>query len=238
VATSSERLRELLEHAVRAGQPAAALRAMTALREELDAFERLQVARALDAGQSFGDVARAIGISRQAAHRRYRDLAGVELPEDADEPQDDRRLVVTSEARAAVTLAREEASTMGAAAVGSEHLLLGIMRCRAPSTSTVLDTSGITLADARRCAQPTLVEGAPPVMPLAPAAAGHGPRGISAYARAVFELALREATKRGDGYVGVDHLLLASLEDPNGGACRTLCELGLDPEQVRAGVAG
>ena len=66
---------------------------------------------------------------------------------------------------------------------------------------------------------------------------GGGARGISAYARAVFDLALREATKRGDGYVGVDHILLASLEDPNGGACRTLCELGLDPEQVRVGLA-
>lgn len=230
VAGASERLRELLEHALRAGQPAAALRAMTALRDELDAFERLQVARALDAGQSFGDVARAIGISRQAAHRRYRDLAGVALPDDGAEPQADRRLVVTSEARAAVTLAREEASAMGAAAVGSEHLLLGIMRSRAPSTSAVLQTNGVTLADARRCAQPTFVEGAPPAMPAATTAPS---RGISAYARSVFELALREATKRGDGYVGVDHILLASLEDPNGGACRTLCELGLDPEQVR-----
>jgi hypothetical protein len=234
VSSSSDRLRELTEHAVRAGQPAAALRAMTALREELDAFERLQVARALDAGQSFGDVARAIGISRQAAHRRYRDLAGVELP-DGEAPQtDERRLVVTSEARAAVTLAREEATAMSAATVGSEHLLLGIIRCRAPTTAPVLEAGGVTLMDARRCAQPTLVEGAPTV-PLAPAGPGAGPRGISAYARAVFELALREAVKRGDGYVGVDHLLLASLEDPNGGACRTLCELGLDPEQVRAG---
>ena len=98
----SDRLRELVEHAVRAGQPAAALRAMTALREELDAFERLQVARALDAGQSFGDVARAIGISRQAAHRRYRDLAGVELADGEAEPQASHRLVVTSETRAAV----------------------------------------------------------------------------------------------------------------------------------------
>ena len=101
MASSSDRLLELTEHAVRAGQPAAALRAMTALREELDAFERLQVARALDAGQSFGDVARAIGISRQAAHRRYRDLAGVELPDGEGEPQANHRLVVTSEARTA-----------------------------------------------------------------------------------------------------------------------------------------
>ena len=234
MAGASERLRELLEHALRAGQPAAALRAMTALREELVAFERLQVARALDAGQSFGDVARAIGISRQAAHRRYRDLAGVALPDDGAE-EAERRLVVTSEARAAVTLAREEASAMGAAAVGSEHLLLGIMRSRAPTTAAVLETNGVTLADARRCAQPTLVAGAPPAMPATARTPSHG-GGISAYARAVFELALREATKRGDGYVGVDHILLASLEDPNGGACRTLCELGLDPEQVRGGL--
>ena len=237
MASSSDRLRELVEHAVRAGQPAAALRAMTALREELDAFERLQVARALDAGQSFGDVARSIGISRQAAHRRYRDLAGVALPDSDGEPEADRRLVVTSEARAAVTLAREEATAMGAGAVGSEHLLLGIIRCRAPTTAAVLETGGVTLADARRCAQPTLVEGAPPTAPIAAAGAGARARGISAYARAVFELALREATKRGDGYVGVDHLLLASLEDPNGGACRTLCELGLDPERIRTGMA-
>jgi hypothetical protein len=43
--------------------------------------------------------------------------------------------------------------------------------------------------------------------------------------------------RRGDGYIGVDHLLLASLQDPNGGACRTLCDLGIDPEHLRAQLA-
>ena len=145
--------------------------------------------------------------------------------------------MVTSEARAAVTLAREEASAMGAAAVGSEHLLLGIIRCRAPARPAVLET-GASRSPTRAAARSRRSSRAR----RRGARAGRGrraagPRGISAYARAVFDLALREATKRGDGYVGVDHLLLASLEDPNGGACRTLCELGLDPEQVRAGVA-
>jgi transposase-like protein len=235
VASSPDRLRDLVEHAVRAAQPAAALRAMTALREELDAFERLQVARALDSGQSFSAVARALGISRQAAHRRYRDLAGVSLPDEASESRAPGRMLVTSEARAAVALAREEATTLGAGTVGSEHLLLGIIRCRAAPVTAVLEAGGVTLADARRCAQPTLVDGAPPPTPPAPMASG--PRGISAYARAVFEQSLREAVKRGDGYIGVEHLLLASLEDPSGGACRTLCELGLDPEVVRASLA-
>jgi len=235
MASSPDRLRDLVEHAVRAAQPAAALRAMTALREELDAFERLQVARALDAGQSFSAVARALGISRQAAHRRYRDLAGVELPDEGAEPKGQARILVTSEARAAVTLAREEATALGAGTVGSEHLLLGIIRSRATTAADVLEAGGVTLSEARRCAQPTLVDGAPPPAPPAPVASG--PRGISAYARAVFEQSLREAVKRGDGFIGVDHLLLASLEDPSGGACRTLCELGLDPEDVRASLA-
>ena len=154
---------------------------------------------------------------------------------DARAPQARGRILVTSEARAAVTLAREEATAMGAGTVGSEHLLLGIIRSRATSAAAMLEAGGVTLADARRCAQPTLVDGAPPPAPPAPVASG--PRGISAYARAVFEQSLREAVKRGDGYIGVDHILLASLEDPCGGACRTLCELGLDPEEVRAGLA-
>jgi len=236
MASSPDRLRDLVEHAVRAAQPAAALRAMTALREELDAFERLQVARALDAGQSFSAVARALGISRQAAHRRYRDLAGVELPDEGAEPKGQARILVTSEARAAVTLAREEATALGAGTVGSEHLLLGIIRSRATTAADVLEAGGVTLSDARRCAQATLVDGAPPP-PARAARVASGPRGISAYARAVFEQSLREAVKRGDGFIGVDHLLLASLEDPSGGACRTLCELGLDPEDVRASLA-
>ena len=75
-----DRLVELLEHAVRASDPEVALHALSALRRELDAFERVQAWRALDAGSSYGAVARALGISRQAAHRRYRDLAAATEP--------------------------------------------------------------------------------------------------------------------------------------------------------------
>ena len=146
-------------------------------------------------------------------------------------------MLVTSEARAAVTLAKEEATALGAKTVGSEHLLLGIIRSRAWSVAELLEKSGVTLADARRSAQPTLVDGAPEPQPEAQKS-GKPARGISTYARSVFDQALREAVKRGDGFIGVDHILLASLEDPKGGASRTLTELGLEPDDVRAALAG
>ena len=120
------RLIELLEHAIRASDPEVALHAVSALRRELDAFERVQAWRALDAGSSYGAVARALGISRQAAHRRYRELAAAtDPPSGAD---DAARLRVSPEARAAVQLAGEEAAALGATRMGSEHLLLGILR--------------------------------------------------------------------------------------------------------------
>jgi ATP-dependent Clp protease ATP-binding subunit ClpA len=232
MATTPDRLRDLVEHALRATEPAAALRATTALREELESFERLQVARALDAGDSYGAVARALGISRQAAHRRYRELAGVSLPDPREGAARPGRILVTSEARAAVNLAREEAGALGSRTVGSEHILLGIIRCRTVPAIRALVGDRISLQQARMAAQPTLIDGAPPTAPPAPVAAG--PQGISAYARAVFEQSLREAVRRGDGYIGVEHLLLASLADPSGGAARTLEALGVDLGTVRA----
>jgi hypothetical protein len=229
----SERVRELVEHALRATEPAIALRALTALREELVAFERLQVARALDTGESFAGIAKAMDISRQAAHRRYRDLVGVSMPDTRpDTPKG--RIIVTSEARTAVNLAREEAAALGAGIVGSEHLLLGIIRSHDTRVTGVLRAAGVTLADARRCVQPTLIHETATVAAPEPAP---GPRGISAYARAVFEQSLREAVARGDGYIGVDHLLLATLGDPHGGAALTLDACGIDPAAIRAQVA-
>ena len=68
----SSRLVELLAQAVRTPDPEEALHTLSVLRRELDAFERVQAWRALDSGSSYGAVARALGISRQAAHRRYR----------------------------------------------------------------------------------------------------------------------------------------------------------------------
>jgi hypothetical protein len=224
-----ERLVQLLEHAVRASDAEVALHALTALRRELDAFERVQAWRALDAGSSYGAVARALGISRQAAHRRYRDLAAATEPPPGGEPA---RLRVAPDARAAVQLAGEEATALGAAQMGSEHLLLGILRAGDAQAAAALRAAGVTLDGARAAATPTLAT---------PAANGAEAEdrasAVTRYARVVFGEALRHAAAQPGHSISVSDLLRAALRDPDGGASRTLAALGVRPDVVIAGLS-
>jgi transposase-like protein len=209
-----------LEHAVHASEPEAALYALSALRRELDAFERVQAWRALEGGSSYGAVARALGISRQAAHRRYRELAAAtEPPPGATEPP---RLRVAPEARAAVQLAGEEAAALGATRIGSEHLLLGILRAGDPIAAGALRAAGVTLENARLAAAPTL------------AGEDATDEKITAYARRVFTDALRTAAADPSHTIGAADLLRSALSDEAGGACRTLEALGVDVAALRA----
>src|SRR3954465_2596520 len=109
---NAQRTLGLLERGITASEPTAALRAITALRDELDALERQQVARALREGRTFTAIAQPLGISRQAAHRRYRDLNGAPA--------------LSAEARAALLRAREEATRHGSHSIDGQHLLLAL----------------------------------------------------------------------------------------------------------------
>jgi hypothetical protein len=102
-----------LERTLTATEPLDALASLTALRAQLDAFEQEQVRRALAAGLSYGAIGRGLGVSRQAAHRRYHGLTAP--PPRAPLDDDVRRLLA---------LARHEAALTGATEVGCEHLLL------------------------------------------------------------------------------------------------------------------
>ena len=75
MAPNAQRIIALLERALTVPEPVQGLATLTELRSELDELERVHVGRALQSGSSYADVAAPLGISRQAAHRRYRDLA-------------------------------------------------------------------------------------------------------------------------------------------------------------------
>jgi hypothetical protein len=225
VGTGERHVGDLLRRAISTDDPDDALRAITALRGELDRLERDAVACARVAGASWSTIADALNITRQAAQKRHR-----AAPQPNSTPAPMRTVLVTAPARMAVRLGRQEARAMGADVVGSEHLLLGILRSGGHQAARVLNEVGVTLEDARAAAQPTLVDGKSHLEPA-------GKDGISAYARAVLEQSLREAVARGEGHIDVEHLLLALLREDVGGAARTISELGIDPDAVRERLA-
>ena len=213
---NGQRICRLAEEAANATQPSDALRLLCELRRELEDFERRHAARALTLGESFGAIARALGISRQAAHRRFRDLAPGGDDDGAERPTPDARLVAQ--------YAREESIALGDAGVRSEHMLLGVLRLGDGQASATLEEAGVTLDDARAVARRLRGRRA------RPDAGGHG----SGTGRRLAHSALSAARQRGAGSVGVAHLLLGALEDDDAGAAAALQELGVGVDAVRA----
>jgi len=229
VSQGDRQLGDLLRRAVGTEDPDDALRAITIFRGELDRLERDAVACARVAGASWSTIADALSITRQAAQKRHRGTKQV-APETAPASASVDTVLVTAPARMAVRMGRHEARAMGSDVVGSEHLLLGILRSGDQRAAKVLAEMGVTIEDARIAAQPTLIDGQGHAEP-------EGKDGISAYARSVLEQSLREAIARGEGHIGVEHLLLALLREEVGGAARTLAELGVDADVVRERLA-
>jgi ATP-dependent Clp protease ATP-binding subunit ClpA len=205
---SGQRICRLAEQASGAELPAEALRLVRELRLEIDDFERQQVARALSAGESVSAVARALGVQRQSAHRRFRDL----VPAKAH----GRKLRPMPEVRIAVEYAQREAKAVGASAVGSEHLLLGILRSGDHPVVSRLGELGIEFEAAQDACRgrDTAVPADEP--------------------KAVLAAAARAARSAGSRRVGLEHLLAGTLSDPAGGANAVVRALGVVPEAVTA----
>ena len=216
VSVSQELICRLAEQASTAESPDEALRLTRALREEIDAFERQQVARALTAGQSVASVARALGVTRQSAHRRFRGLAAPRTR--------DRRPQPTPEVRVVVEYARSEARDLAAPAIGSEHLLVGILRSGDHPAVAALQRLGVEY-DAVRGAARTVS-----------AAARAGADMQHDVKKVLFE-ALQAARRDGCDRIGVEHVLRGALNDPASGANATLRVLQVTPHAVIAALA-
>ncbi|MEA2446054.1 MAG: hypothetical protein QOJ12_3346, partial [Thermoleophilales bacterium] len=104
----------ILRRAGRSSAPDQGLEAIATLREEIEALERHHVATAVTQGWSWSKIALALGVSKQAAHKKHaRAVKALAAAAQGDGVPSDARVVVTSEARDAVRLAREEAARAG-----------------------------------------------------------------------------------------------------------------------------
>jgi hypothetical protein len=225
----------LARAAVAAAQPTDSLGAIARLREQLDALEVRHVDAALAAGCSWRMIAESLGVSRQAAHRKHAARQAAVAKQVEQQSVAGNRLVIVGPARAAVVLARQEAALVNSRLVGTEHLLVGLVRERKGAAAEALTNLGVTLEKARHCAQASAdrAHGDPETEDLSPpgwAAAARLP--FSHRGRTALEQSLREAVRLGDKHLGVEHLLLALLRDSGSRAVQCLERLGASPVMV------
>ena len=129
----------------------------------------------------------------------------------------------TDRARRAVVLAQEEARELGHDHVGTEHILLGMLRDGTGVAASALISLGIT-REAARDAVAATVSRSEAMQERIP---------FTARAKRSLELALREALQLGCDYIGTEHILLGLIHDDKSMAARTLNVLGAQPDAVR-----
>src|SRR5690242_19782883 len=133
----------------------------------------------------------------------------------------------TERARQVVVLAQEEARGLRHNYIGTEHLLLGLLREEQGVAARVLASLGVTLDGTRARVEEIVGAGDE-------ATAGQVP--FSPRAKKVLELALREALAIGHNYIGTEHILLGLIRENEGAAAAVLLHFDVDAERVRSEV--
>jgi hypothetical protein len=176
------------------------------------------VDQARRSGASWTDIGKSMGVTRQAAQKRF-------VPKESElDRQDFSRY--TPRARHAVAIAHDRARTAHNTEGLPAHLVLGLLADPDGLAAKAITAQGITLdavTEAATAALPPAAENAPELVPYGPDA------------KKVLELTFREALRLGHNYVGTEHILLALLEHENGEGL--LSGLGVDKERTEQYVA-
>ncbi|MDL5159129.1 Clp protease N-terminal domain-containing protein [Actinomycetospora termitidis] len=174
------------------------------------------VDRARRSGASWTDIGRSMGVTKQAAQKRFVPKAGAS---EIDPEEGFKRF--TPRARSVVVASQEEARTARSAEITPGHLALGLLSQPEGLAIRVIAAQGVTPDALRRkvaAELPAPVEEIPALIPF------------DAAAKKVLELTFRQALRLGHNYVGTEHLLLALLEAEDGEG--VLTGLGLDKGRV------
>jgi len=133
----------------------------------------------------------------------------------------------TEKARRVVVYAQEEARMLNQNYIGTEHLLLGLIREQDGIAAKALESLNISLEDVHAQVEDLIGKGT--FVPT-----GHIP--FTPRAKKVLELSLREALQLGHNYIGTEHILLGLIREGEGVAAQVLLNLGADLESVRSAV--
>ncbi|MET9131110.1 Clp protease N-terminal domain-containing protein [Streptomyces antibioticus] len=169
------------------------------------------VDQARRSGASWTDIGRSMGVTRQAAQKRFVPKESVDL----DDSQGFSRY--TPRARSTVMAAHGESKAAGNTEGLPAHLVLGLLSEPEGLAAKALVAQGAGLDAVRAAATAVLPPAADEVPELVP---------YGSDAKKVLELTFREALRLGHNYVGTEHILLALLEFENGEG--VLTGLGVD----------
>jgi hypothetical protein len=179
------------------------------------------VDQARRSGASWTDIGRSMGVTKQAARKRF-------LPKDPGEPttldptQGFGRF--TPRARNVVMAAHNAATGAGNGEVEPVHLVLGLLTEGEAVAGRVIVELGVTLDSLREqaiAALPPSVDDAPSLVPY------------SVAARKALELTFREALRLGHNYIGTEHILLALLELEDGEGVLATAGIAKDATEAR-----
>src|SRR5881392_886298 len=133
----------------------------------------------------------------------------------------------TERARKVLSLAQEEAQRFQHNYIGTEHLLLGLVREGEGVAAKVLSNLGVELNKVRSAVEFIIGRGDRIVL---------GEIGLTPRAKKVIELAVDEARRLNHHYIGTEHLLLGLVREGEGIAAGVLISMNLTLEKIRAGV--
>ena len=177
------------------------------------------------AGCSWAQIGANLGVTKQAAQQRHR-LGRLFTRR----PVRGERWFVrfTSEARQVVVLAQEEARHLKHNYIGTEHLLLGLLRDRQGTAARTFRSAGISLQDVRREVKRIIGTGSE-------AQAGRMP--FTPRAKKALDLSLRAASGMGDSHIRGHHILIGLLEEGEGVAAHILRDHGVAREMLQQSLA-
>jgi hypothetical protein len=180
------------------------------------------VDQARRSGASWTEIGRSMGVTKQAAQKRFVPKSPGELS-DLDPNQGFSRF--TPRARNVVMAAQNEAHTARNEEISPEHLVLGLLTEPEGLAAKAIVAHGVPLETVRQAVSATLPPAADQVPDLIPFDLG---------ARKALTLTFREALRMGHNYIGTEHILLALLELEDGAG--VLATLGIDKAAAEANI--
>ncbi len=234
------------------GQLLVASATASSLEQTTDALLGHFVDRCRRAGRSWSEISAALGVTKQAVHKRFAGPLAERLAATTDRPTFER---FTQRARSVLVAADAAAAASASLVIGTEHLLLGLYaepdgvgakvllamqigRDEVEAALRALDepAGSAGRSDATAGSGPDQPE-TPAAQPAEPAAPGSGRRPMSPRGRTALVNAVTVALELGHNYIGTEHILLGLYRDPDSLASLVLAETGAERAEVEARVA-